>query len=227
MNWPKLFPLIIHIWISCRSAWLGLGLTGEWWHLSVKEGIFFLSKSPNFWPHRSFEILIFLLSRVGNWSMLDLIGWPSLLEPDELVFSPIHWNFAPPTADLVWQEYAKLLLIWFSWTVPMQQHYLNYFPVLLHYCQVAPESWASTVALWKSWWHPRLKAILKWTTLTLETCSLRIFAKHVIFASGLPNQLSKRMEIQTILWTGQGTQTDEFSVKFQTAFDSKYWFSST
>ena len=128
-----------------------------------------------------------LLLRVGNSSMLDLIGWPSLSELDELVFSPIHWKFAPPTADLVWQEYAKLLLIWFIWTVPMQQQYLNYFPVLLHYCQVAPESWGSTVALWKSWWHPRLKAILKWTTLTLETCSLRIFTKHVIFASGLHN----------------------------------------
>ena len=30
------------------------------------------------------------------------------------------------------------------------------------------------------------------------------------------------MEIKTILGAGQGTQTDEFLVIFQTAFDSKY-----
>ena len=188
VNWPKLFLLIMHIRISCRSSWLWLWLTGD---ISVsRRRFFFFQNHPTldsigclwFW----FFCCILLL-RVENSSMLDLLGWPSLSELDELVFSPIHWKFAPPTADLVWQEYAKLLLIWFSWTVPMQQQYLNYFPVLLHYCQVAPESWGSTVALWKSWWHPRLKAILKWTTLTLETCSLRIFTKHVIFASGLHN----------------------------------------
>ena len=91
VNWPKLFLLIMHIRISCRSSWLWLWLTGD---ISVsRRRIFFFQNHPTpdligylwFW----FFCCILLL-RVENSSMLDLLGWPSLSELDELVFSPIH-----------------------------------------------------------------------------------------------------------------------------------------
>ena len=83
VNWPKLFLLIMHISISCRSTWLWLLLTGD---ISLSRRDFFLSKSPNSWPHRLFVILIFLLhSAVKGWKFVNA-------RPDRLTKSSGAWR---------------------------------------------------------------------------------------------------------------------------------------